>query len=247
MDGDAYTQDEICTACSSTTTATTAAAVVAAATSATSATGRRIALKCTTICQSSTNEDRAFCGRALLSSSLIRAACAPARPRFDFRRPAPSSPPPHRPFSLPNRDALCATKHLARASSCLYVAAYSPSSTTFSFSLLLSLARRSFLSLSLTHSPTLVPPTRAPGESLSPGYPPDVYPLRFEFLTRFPSQISLSPCPFRRTRTISSKRCSVIRHGFRENMDFCSFFPLPRFRLRFPSPHLVEMEARWRG
>lgn len=36
-----------------------------------------------------------------------------------FRLPAGRSPP------VPNRDALCATKHLARASSCLYVAAHS--------------------------------------------------------------------------------------------------------------------------
>lgn len=86
MDDDTYTQDEICTARSSNTTI----AAATSATSATSAPGRRIALKCTTICQSGTSEDRAFCGRALLSSSLIRAACAPARPRFDFRRLAPS-------------------------------------------------------------------------------------------------------------------------------------------------------------
>lgn len=113
-------------------------------------------------------------------------------------------------------------KHLARASSCLYVAAYSPSST---FILSFSLSSCFFLSLYLSLSSTLLPSTRALGESLSSEYPPDVCPLHFEFLTRFPSQISLSSCLFHRMRTISSKRCSVIRHGFRENTDFCSFFP----------------------
>lgn len=91
-----------------------------------------------------------------------------------FPRSLPLSP------SRPNRDALCATKHLARASSCLYVAAYSPSlprlsllfpsvldSLSFSLSPLPPLPPFSIsLILSLV-SPSLLPPTRAPGESLS--------------------------------------------------------------------------------
>lgn len=55
-------------------------------------------------------------------------------------------------------------------------------------------------------------------------------PLRFEFLTRFPSQISLSLCSFRCTRTISSKRCSVIWHGFHGEHGLFFFPPLPLHR-----------------
>ena len=148
-----------------------------------------------------------------------------------FPRSLPLSP------SRPNRDALCATKHLARASSCLYVAAYSPSlprlsllfpsvldSLSFSLSppppplpLFLSLSS-SFLLLSF--HPHVRQASRYPW--ISSGR----LPLRFKFLTRFPSQISLPPCPFRCTLTISSKRCSVIRHGFRESTNFCFFYPL---------------------
>lgn len=105
----------------------------------------------------------------------------------DFPRSLPLSP------SRPNRDALCATKHLARASSCLYVAAYSPflpqlllSSLFLSFFLSLCpfpyRPRFSFSSSTHTYARRVVIPWISSGR----------LPLRFKFLTRFPSQISLS-------------------------------------------------------
>lgn len=198
------------------------------------------ALRCTTVCQSGARTRIAHFADALLSLPLIRAACAAvAGPRRvstsgGFPRFPPLSP------SRPNRDALYAVKHLARASSCLYVAAYILSlSLSLSFHDLLSLSSHrtlgSHLRLSLSFSIILFLLSFHPHMRQTSRYLLDILrtfaPLRFEFLTRFPSQISLSPCSFRCTRTISSKRCSVIRHGFHGEHGLLFFLvPLPLHR-----------------
>lgn len=196
------------------------------------------ALKCTTVCQSGARTRIAHSADALLSLPLIRAACAAvAGPRRvstsgGFPRSPPLSP------SRPNRDALYAVKHLARASSCLYVAAYILSLSPFMIFLSFSSSHRtlgSHLRLSLSFSIILFLLSFHPHMRQTSRYLLDILrtfaPLRFEFLTRFPSQISLSPYSFCCTRTISSKRCSVIRHGFHGEHRLLFFLvPLPLHR-----------------
>lgn len=147
--------------------------------------------------------DLAFCRRApffLFNKSRLCTLYT-----LVFRLPAGRSPP------VPNRDALCATKHLARASSCLYVAAHSlflssslsfppcsPVCTTFAPSLEL------FRSYSRTVPPSYHPHVRASR------YPVDI--LRTSaFSIRVPNKIFISDISnsVNRAWTISDKTCSV--------------------------------------
>lgn len=146
-------------------------------------------------------ENRASCGRAstLLSSSLIRAVCVhPPGCTFDFRRLLPF---PSRPLYLTERYIVC-TKHLARASSCLYVAAYtfpllrsslSPCILDIIFSLSFPFSLLSYL---FQLFPSLFTHIHA-SQLLYSGYSPDVsfHPSLFPLhpsLFRVPNKISIS-------------------------------------------------------
>lgn len=110
---------------------------------------------------------------------------------------------------------------LSPTATLLFLSSYSRHSLSLSLSpsLSLSLFLSSFVLLLFFH-PHVRQASRYPLDILRTFAPPFQVPNKISI-----SDISLPPCPFRCTRTISSKRCSVIRHGFRESTDFCSFLP----------------------
>lgn len=124
------------------------------------------------------------------------------------------------------------TRQLLSLCSCLFSLSPTTSLLFFSsrFRLSLILFLPFFLSLSssfllLSFHPHMRQASRYPLDILRTFAPPFQVPNKISI-----SDISLPLCPFRCTRTISSKRCSVIRHGFRESTDFCSFTPFGEAR-----------------